>query len=99
MLVCQLIFTASQEYVGLGLQFIIINYSSQARVFGLSFSCLINLFGHNKSHVYVETSKCVRLFVQSWGFMSHSTAKVILGQVLSIATHWGQTNTEMTACD
>ena len=36
---------------------------------------------------------------QSWGFTSHLTASVILGQVLSIVTCGSQTHTEVIACD
>ena len=35
----------------------------------------------------------------SWGSTSHSTASVILGQVLSFITCGGRTQTELTACD
>ena len=36
---------------------------------------------------------------QSLGFTSRSTARVILGQVLSIVTCGSQTHTEVTVCD
>ena len=36
---------------------------------------------------------------QSWGFMSRSTARVILGQVLRFITCGSPTHTEVTACD
>ena len=34
----------------------------------------------------------------SWGFTARSTARTILGQVLSIATCGSQTHTEVTSC-
>ena len=37
--------------------------------------------------------------IQSWGFMSHSTARVIFGQVLSIVTCVGRSHTKVTTCD
>ena len=36
---------------------------------------------------------------QSWCFTSGQTVRVILGQVLSIATCGSRTHTEVTACD
>ena len=36
---------------------------------------------------------------QSWGFRSHSTAIVILGEVLSMVTCGSGIHTEVTACD
>ena len=36
---------------------------------------------------------------QSWCFMFHTTARVILGQALSIVTSESRTHTEVTACD
>ena len=47
----------------------------------------------------LDTRKAQIFKVQSWGVTSHSTAMVILTQILSIVTSWNQTHTEEKACD
>ena len=45
------------------------------------------------------TNGKIHLQRQSWGFTSHSIAKVILGQVFSIAICGGRTQKKETDCD
>ena len=63
----------------------------------VSLNPIINL---RKSQFFVSVITIERCSKnQNWGFMSRSPARVMLVQVLTIATSGTQTHTEVTACD